>query len=823
MITLDLNILPIRRINGQESAEMPGLLAVTPPRKTARGREHTSMIAYMTLLGTPALTTPEIRQLINDSVNVFYQSTGSLTFALRHTASEINSRLLARNLPHAGQGHQVAAWLVLAALRENQCTLLLSGPTHAVWVTDGGSRHIHDPALSGKGLGLGQSAGAYLSQIELRPQDLLVLCAAFPRDWEADLLNERPPASLEACYRQLTLAKGDLNAVLIQAQTGHGTITLLKPELGKTRPEPAPVTAPDPSEARPVMGESVSSADVEALEEAPAPGYRAPITEEELDALADLGAHMVQPSAYALPSQPESMRSQPAAEPPSNGMRNFPASIPRAAPHEPETYPEVNTEPDMEPVHSEEIPEPPSRSRRRRRAINLRAQAEAIRPMARAMVGGIRTGRRVNEHVRTGLGRFIPRLLPGGEPNQPLAVPTFVMVLIAVIIPIVVVTMSSMVYLRLGQSIQYDELYIQARNVQAQAISETDPTRQRDAWQRVLDILDDADEYRETEESRALRAEAQANHDNLMGIIRLQFSPAFPNGLGGSTRINRLAASESDLYMLDAESGRILHAAFTGRSLELDRNFTCEPGSYGGYQVTTLVDILALPKVNALNASVLGIDANGNLLYCAPDQVAQAIPLPPLPNTNWGRVTSIALDGGNLYVLDAQKRSVWVYPGKDSAFVDAPFFYFGNEIPASIDSAIDLAVSGDDLYLLRADGQIASCTFSRLTEVPTRCQDPAPRLDKNPAHLGIDVFQMANFTQMAITNPPNSVILLLDSENQSVFRIAPRSFELQSQINGHAGRASPFPGQPVSAMAVSPNYVLYLAIGDQVYFATNIP
>jgi hypothetical protein len=313
----------------------------------------------------------------------------------------------------------------------------------------------------------------------------------------------------------------------------------------------------------------------------------------------------------------------------------------------------------------------------------------------------------------------------------------------------------------------------------------------------------------------------------LLGVIRLEFVPAFPNGLGGaaSGQISRLAASESDLYMLDDETGKILHASFTGRGLELDKTFTCEPGSYGGYQVTSLVDILALPKVNSLNATVLGIDANGNLLYCAPDQVAQAIPLPALPNTNWGRVTAFALDGGsgNLYVLDAQQRSVWIFVGKDGAFVDSPTFYFENEIPAGIDSAIDLAVSGDDLFLLRGDGNLASCKFSRLSEVPTRCQDPAPRLDQNPAHVGVDVFGLSHFTHMAVTNPPNSVILLLDSDNQSVFRFSPRSFELQNQITGYAGQANPFPRRPVSAMAVSPNYVLFFAIGDQIYFATNLP
>jgi hypothetical protein len=308
-----------------------------------------------------------------------------------------------------------------------------------------------------------------------------------------------------------------------------------------------------------------------------------------------------------------------------------------------------------------------------------------------------------------------------------------------------------------------------------------------------------------------------------MGVIRLEFVPAFPNGIGGAANISRMTANESDLYMLDAQNGKILHAAFTGRSLELDASFDCKPGSYGGYQVTALVDILALPKLNTLNAAVVGVDANGNLLYCAPGQVPQAIPLPALPNTNWGRITAMALESSYLYVLDTQNRSVWIFPGKDGAFLDPPTFYFENEIPASIDSAIDLAVSGDDLYLLRADGQLASCKFSRLSEVPTRCQDPAPRIDQNPAHVDMDMFQMAHFTQMSITNPPNSVILLLDAENQSVFRFSPRGFELQSQISGYSGKANPFPRKSVSAMAVSPNYVLYLAFGDQVYYALNMP
>lgn len=844
---------------------MPGLLAVTPPRKTARGRERDDFIVYLMLSGNTTFSTAEFMKLTNDAAGLFYQSPGPLTSAMRRAADQINSKLLERNLTTTGRGQYALGLLVLAVIRENQCTLLLSGPTHAVWVSEGQSRHIHEPALSGKGLGSSQSLSTYLSQIELHPQDLLVLCGPFPRDWEADLLNERPPTSLDASYRKLTFTKGDLNAVLIQAQSGHGTITILRPQINAGRPvtsqqTPSPILPRDTSVnqrfdtasplSAPTQGKSVPSVSSPlTIEEAATPqnvksqdheqqgdldasllpdenlvsNDQSIISEEKLDALADFAAHIVQPSAYAIPPQPERATPLPKEDlqTTTSGGRGFPSSIPRAKPAE------QNVVQEETPVEETSLEPPveasPQPSRARRRRLRFNASNAATRQVAKAMVGGIQTGRRMNERVGSFLQRFAPRLLPGGDANQPFAIPAYVLVLIAVFIPAIVVTVASLVYFRFGQSIQYDELFAQATTAQQQAVSETDPSRQRDEWQRVLTFLNDADKYRDTEESKSLRAQAQANLDSLMGVIRLEFMPAFPNGLGNSTQISRMAASESDLYMLDAEGEKILHASFTGKSLQLDTAFNCQPGSYGGYQVDTLVDLIALPKANAVNATVMGVDAGGNLLYCAPDQVPQAIPLPALPNTNWGRIASIALDSGNLYVLDAQARAVWVFIGKDSTFIDTPYFYFGNEIPANIESAIDLAANGDDIYMLHADGHLSTCTFSRLSDAPTRCQDPAPRLDNYPAHQDVDVFQLAHFTQMSITSPPNSVILVLDSENQSVFRFSPRSFELQNQVTGYSGKANPFKRESVSAMAVSPNYVLYLAIGNQVYFATNLP
>ncbi|MCC6568038.1 MAG: hypothetical protein IT315_02255 [Anaerolineales bacterium] len=876
MTTFDLNILPIYRHNGQNFADLPGLLTFTPRGRVARGREKDSLILYLAFSGTAEYSLEEIDALHHKAATTFYQSPGAQTSAMRKAAENLNATMLERNFSTTGQGKYANAVLVIAVVREEKCTLLLNGPARAVCVSEGQPRHIYEPSLSGKGLGTSQSIQSYLAQVDLHPNDLLVLCGKFPRDWEDDLLGERPIASLDAAYRKLTYAKGDLNAALVHLKTGSGVITILRADVGAPPPstiEPASApetdSRPQPSElpeyeereeeiVDDVLIESPQRFQEDENNELPATindtlpktdlqpvNSSSTITEEELDRLADFGAHMLQPSAYAIPPQP--LNDLP---PPPPAVASFPSSIPRRKPDEPVIEPEpakaepvkmvepVDDEDDAIKEQEETIEQTPKPLfgglfDRSKAETNANAHAEATRQMAKVMVGGIQIARRANEGAKSFFLRFIPRLLPGGEStdvpageaaqSQMSFVPQYLQIFIALIVPLLVGTMAVVVYLRFGQSVQYDEYYSQALNASAQAVSETDPIRQRMAWENVAAAIDKAESYRETDESNLLQAEAQNNLDTIMGIQRLEFIPAFTNGLTGVAQISRMAASESDLYMLDAENGKILHAAFTGRSLELDLTFKCEPGTYAGYQVGALVDVLALPKVNLVNATVLGIDAVGNLLYCSPGQVPQAIPLPSLPNTNWGRITSIALNNGNLYALDATSRSVWVFAGKDSTFTDTPYFYFGNQIPNTIDTAIDLAVSGDDLYLLHADGHLSTCTFSRIAETQTKCIDPINFLDAYPAHQDINIFAQAHFTQMLLTSPPNIIMLLLDSENQKVFRFTPRSIELQNQLTGFAGDANPFQPGAVGAMAVSPNYVLYFSIGNQVYFATNLP
>ena len=787
MTTSDLTLLPLYRLNHQELPALPGLLAVTPPRKPARGREHDRLVVYLVLTGNATLSTAEYLQLTSQTASKFFETPGALTTAMRTAAEALNHTLLDRNLGSTGRGQYVIGWLVLAVLRGTQCTLLQSGPTHIYMLGSEAITHTHDPALSGRGLGLSQATPAYFTQNDLQPGDRLIFSGKLPDKWEG-ALNQVGRDSIEATRRKLlSLSQDDVNAVIISAKEGVGELSVMRPA-PSARPatKETPSAPPTGTENLPPLDEQESVSLVGPLEPSMPDNVEA---EDEMDEFT--------PSAYGIPPQAEE-GGLPEIE---QVLPEFPASIPRASSggaDEPEAPPLREMD---EPIMDE--PEEP------------RQPSEATRQVARGLVGGIRASRRMGDAFTRNLSKFLPNLVPSSEGST--ASSSLIMIFIAIIIPLLVVTAGVTVYLRFGRSYQYDNLYLQAEGARTQAISATDPARQRDGWQAVLFYLDKAEGYRTTPESEALREEAQTNLDQLLGIQRLNFYPAFASGV--NAQISRLAANETDLYMLDAVRGRVLHASQVGRTFELDGAFRCEQGDYGEYHVGPIVDILILPRLNSMNAAVLGIDAGGNLLYCSPGQVGQAIPL-AVPDTNWGRVTGFTYDGGNLYVLDAPSRAIWVYTGQDASFIERPYFFFGGQIP-EIEDSIDLVVNGDELYLLHADGHLSTCSYSRLDTVPTRCDDPAVLVNNIPAYQDIDLFGGAHLTQMMLTSPPDSTLVLLEADNRSVMRISPRTLELQNQIYPMPG-TSVQPG-PAGAMTVNPNRVLFLAVDDQVYFATDMP
>lgn len=765
----DLALAPLYRLNGQEQATWPGLVATLPPRKAARGRDQNRVAVYLLAADNAPLPAMQLSQLATRAAAVFYETPGTVTAALRASAESINKTLYESNIADLGRGQHATGYLALAALRDNQLTLLLSGPVHAYMLGMQGTQHIFD-TLSGKGLGLAASAPHYFSQVTLQANDRVLLCAKLPPAVEA-ALQDASPASLEATRRRfMNLAGEDFNAVMLQATEGTSRLTIVRPAVEQRASVPLP--SKPAVEAEPPSVAALPKAD----------------------------AHDLQPSAYAIPAEPKEEALPPEDAPALSASPSLLGALPRAGGGRP-----VRGKRQEIAAAGASLAAPREPSQRTRQA-------------ARTITGGMMAWRQGVDRLGQSLQKFTPRLLPASEQST-WAQSSPALAFIALLVPLIVVTIASVVYFRYGRSVQYEEYIVQAQDAHTQALGLQDAAAQREAWQQELFYLDKAESYNQSGDTRTMRAEAQQSLDHLQGITRLQFQPVLSNGLGA--QISRLAASENDIYALDGQRGGILHITLTSSGFQKDSAFNCLPGSYGQYTVGPMVDLLVMPALNSINATVIGIDAAGNLLYCAPGQVAQAIPL-PAPDTNWGRVKAMSLDSGNLYVLDAQSHAVWAYVGKDGTFVDRPYFFFGSQIPA-LDDAIDLAVNGDDLYILHSDGHLSTCSYSRIETVPTRCVDPAPLVNPLPAYRDVDLFSEAHFTQMMFTAAPDSSLLLLDSDSQGVFRFAPRSLELQGQLRPLAGRDNPLPQGAVGAMTLSPNHVLYFSLQDRIYFATDSP
>ncbi len=110
-----------------------------------------------------------------------------------------------------------------------------------------------------------------------------------------------------------------------------------------------------------------------------------------------------------------------------------------------------------------------------------RQPSARTRRTAKTIANGMQTVRRGNTMAQRKLQNFLPRLLPGspgragsaaspGAGQNPSSLGTPVMMFIALLVPLIVVTIASMVYFRYGRSVEYEEYLVQAQNARAQAV-----------------------------------------------------------------------------------------------------------------------------------------------------------------------------------------------------------------------------------------------------------------------------------------------------------------------------------------------------------------
>jgi len=414
---------------------------------------------------------------------------------------------------------------------------------------------------------------------------------------------------------------------------------------------------------------------------------------------------------------------------------------------------------------------------------------------------------KMTERAAPPLRKFLMRMLPE-ETNFDL--PPATMATVAALVPLAVVILVSVVYLQFGRGQLYENYMAQAQTAAASAEAREDPAEARLAWELALDYAGRAEAYDATEDAGELRAKAQIALDDMDAIERLDFQPALFGVLPADVKIEHMLATNTELYMLNSSDGTVMRAFLTGGGYQMDTDFQCGPGPYGGYIVSALIDIALLPRGNPQDAALVAMDGDGNLIYCIVDEKPLATPL-EAPDSNWGNPKAIAVENENLHILDPLTNAVWLYFGEEYAFVDEPRFFFGAEVP-DMQSVIDLALQGEDLYLLNIDGEMAVCQFSDDIENPTTCQDPVTYTDSRAGREDAARIEDANFLQVQTTDPPEPSVYLLDPIVPSVYQ-----FSLRLSLVRQYRPTTLLPEGVVSAFAVSPNRAIFLAFDNQLF------
>lgn len=768
---LDINLLVIARQSGKVQTGLPGFFAVTPPRRAARGRAEDYLILLLSCTGGAPYPSNLMEQWFERVSQVYYQTSGSTTTAMRAAAEALNQILFERTLRGAGS-RQGLGLLTLIVVRGEQIYLAQSGPQHALLLASNRLDHYHDPENAGNGLGVARTLAIRYFQSTLHSNEYVIATHQLPTGWDDTTLQGIYGQGLESMRRRLLSSAGsDVSAILIQAHAGHGRMRLLRPK-----------ATPPPSTSEPTK--SVTTG---VLVTPP------PITTSSVETRPPLPGTVLEAPATTAEVRPEQPIISKDVTTPSR--EQTPAATPQVIPSPSSTARRLQERTPSKPVKP------------RKSFVTL--VSVAVQKVTSSLGRAVGSAGRV---LARGLRIAIKRLLPD-EGLFHLSSST--MIFFAVAIPVIIAIVGGMMYLERGRNLQYQSYYDQAFELAIQVGKLQDPAQQRAAWGLVLIDLDAADTFRTTEDSTALRFKAQQALDQIENITRIDLQPAIRGALDESVQVSRLVATNEALYMINAARGNVIRALYTSQGYEVDPNFHCGKGTYGTIVVGPPVGLVSLPKGNAAKADILSLDENGNRLYCGTASnlpLAKRITLPSL----WQKPSAIALnpDNLNLYVLDIPANQVWIFQTVEKA--EELLAFFDEPDPPSLSDVIDIAAASGDLFLLHSTGRVSRCTYGQYESITTRCVPitftglPGGRADGT-------TLDSAQFWQLVYAPPPGPSLYLLDASNQTIFH-----FSLLGNFQNQYRSKSPLPAQPAVALAISPKRSAFIAVGNQVYY-TNIP
>lgn len=747
----------------------PRLLCTASAGKgAARGREEDSLIIKLWPSDAVSLSDEVLNQTLSKLAAAFFKTGGSVTNAMRGLADGLNKTFLSGNSQLQDKDSWQTASLLMGVVHHETLFIGINGKAEALLVRKNGREHLFDAELDPRGLGLSSVVHPRFFQASVADGDFMLLAQEIPADL---LASERLKADTASLGEFVPLLGG---VDVIRLTYGEGLSLKARLE-AKAPPEIQETTETEDKQGQP---EAANAQELEWPEEV----LETPELEEENGSLAeDLFRNVPLVSLSTIPeTKPETQPEEPAV-----------------APVEPEIIPE---EPVVETKNAEEAPSAPIFD-------GEQFKTDALHSVAK----GASILKSVDEKIETIFQKSREKKREEGKPVTELS--ALSKWLIAILVPLLLVGLTTFIYLSQGQGKEYSYFLAQAEaSANNAALMQTDELK-REVWNQTIEWLDKAAAYQKSEEVNALYLRARLALDELDGAKRLIYKPAFAAGLFPDMSVSNIISLNRDLYLLDQTSGEVRHLTLQSQGYSLDEAFRCGPGSIGGVQVGKLVDMLAIPINNPAKAPILAIDAAGNLLYCAVGSNPTAAILLP-PDGGWQELKSIAFDAGKLLVLDSAANAIWIYRGFSSNFDEVPVSYF-DAMPVKLQEAVDLAVSKDELFLLHADGHSSHCLASQISGLVT-CEDPYPYQDAVGGGAGVDLASL-KFNQMAYSPPPDPSIYFLEPETAELYQFSLR-LNLNQVLRPGLSDGS-LPTAKATAFAVAANRQVFLAFGNAVYYA----
>ena len=751
------------------------LLTASAGKGAARGREEDSLLLKLWPSEAISLSDAVLDQALAKLALAFFKTSGSVTNAMRGLADSLNKTFLSGNSQLQEKDTWQTTSLLIGVIHHETLFVGINGKAEALLIRKDGREHLFDTELDPRGLGLSSVVHPRFFQTAVTDGDFVLLAQEIP----ADLLASDRLSPDTTILGEFVPFLGGTDVIRLTYGEGLSLKARLEPKPAQAVPEIQENEEPTEPE---VVGPQEIIWPEEVLEPSEVEGDNGSLADDLFR-----NVPLVNLSA-AQEAKPESK----------------PDEKPETPPEEPVVLPEapviIPQEPAAEPVRKEE------------------AQSAPIFDVEQFKTGALQTVAKgagflkgVEEKTEAIIQKSGEKKREEGKPVTELS--ALSKWLIAILVPLLLVALTTFIYLSQGQGNEYGYYLAQAEASANNAAQMQTDELKREGWNQTIEWLDKAAAYQKSEEVNALYLRARLALDALDGAKRLIYKPAFAAGLFPGMNVTNIIALNRDLYLLDRTNGEVKHLTLQSQGYSLDETFRCAPGNIGGVQVGKLVDMLAIPINNPAKAPILAVDAAGNILFCSVGASPTAAALLP-PDGGWQNLKSIAFDSGKLLVLDSGANAIWIYRGFSSNFDQVPVSYF-DALPVQLQDAIDLAANKDELFLLHADGHSSHCLASQISGLVT-CDDPYPYQDVTNGKAGVD-FASLKFNQMAYSPPPDPSIYYLDPDGAELYQFSLR-LNLNQVLRSGLNDGS-LPTDRATAFAVAANRQVFLAFGNAVYYA----